>query len=93
MATKKIRLPIALGVVDEARSKPERLTPEGRVLSDAVTHHRIVPAGQPVELDEEEADALLAKFGPYKQTVIVTEGEVPGVEAPPSPPVSRARRG
>jgi hypothetical protein len=92
MATKKIRLPIAIGVIDEARSKPERLTPEGRVLSDAVTFHKIIPAGEPVTLDAEEADALLAKFGPYKQTVIVTEGEVPGVVAPPAPPVASARR-
>jgi hypothetical protein len=92
MATKKIRLPIAIGVVDEVRSKPERLTPEGRVLSDAVTHHKIIPAGEPVTLDADEADALLAKFGPYKQTVIVTEGEVPGIPAPASPPVANARR-
>lgn len=91
MTTKKIRLPIAIAVVDEARSKPERLTPEGRVITDAVTHHKIVPAGTAVTLDADEADALLLKFGPYKETVIVTEGEVPGIPAPASPPVARAR--
>lgn len=91
MTTKKVRLPISIGIVDEARSKPERLTPEGRVLSEAVTVHKIVPAGTPVTLDADEADALLLKFGPYKETIILTEGEVPGVIAPASAPVARAR--
>lgn len=92
MATKKIRLPISIGVVDEAKSKPERLDQNGRLIQEASTVMKIVPAGTPVTLDADEADALLAKFGPYKQTVIVTEGEIPGEPVPTPAPVTNARR-
>lgn len=92
MATKKIRLPVTVHVADDAKSTPERRLENGLLIEAARTVHKAVPAGTPVTLDAEEADALLMKFGPYKETVIVTEGEVPGIPAPISPPTVNARR-
>lgn len=90
--TKKIRLPITIGVVDEVLSTPERRHESGFVTQEARTVLKHVPPGQPVELSADEADRLLAKFGPYVETVIVTEGEMPNLPAPVSPPVATARR-
>lgn len=92
MATKKIRLPVSIGVADPDRSKPERMDGSGRLIQEASTVIKMMPAGTPVTLDADEADALLAKFGPYKETVIITEGEMPGVIAPAAAPVTNARR-
>ena len=65
MPKKKIRLPVTLGVRDEAQCTPEIRDSHGRVTQEArvIVHH--IPAGQEVELDAAEADRLLDRFGPY----------------------------
>lgn len=89
--TKKIRLPVSIGIADPDKSKPELLDANGRLVQAAQTITKLVPAGTAVTLDADEADALLLRFGPYKETVIFTEGEV-AVPAPAAAPVTNARR-
>lgn len=90
--TKKVRLPITVYVKDEDRSVNERRHESGFLIEAANTVMRAVPAGEPVELPASEADALLRRYGPYKQTVIMEEGELPGIPAPSSPPTANVRR-
>lgn len=87
MAMKKIRLPVTIGVVDTEKSTPEKMNDKGQQVQVASVVTKMVPAGQLVELDEAEANRLLALHGPYTETVVVTD--VPqGTPAPKAIPTA-----
>ena len=71
MGTKTIKLPISVGIVDKANSVVDDVNDgkNGKPLIYKVVHTKHIDAGQPVTLDEEEADRLLAKFGPYDEAL------------------------
>ena len=67
MATKKYRFPITVAVVDPDTSVPEKLDASGRVVQHAVTGVRHVPAGEYVEVTDEEAAKIHALHGTYEE--------------------------
>lgn len=89
---KRVRLPVTVGVVDPEASTPERRHESGFLIEPAVTATKLMPPGTPVEMPEAQANRLLALHGPYVETVIVSEGEVPMAPVVPAVPVANARR-
>lgn len=81
MATRKLRLGITVGIPDPDKSIAEILDGEGRTIRPPTIAVRHVPPGELVELDEDEADALEARF-PWREPVIID---------PSAPVITRVR--
>lgn len=83
MATKTIRLPVTVVIADPKNSiYEETKDPQGKVVSrKALSIFPMhVEAGQPVELDADEADALVAKYGAFKPSA--ASELLPGTPSP-----------
>ncbi len=88
MATRQVRLGVTVGVPDSAKSVSELRDGVGVVIRQAAIGTRFVPAGELVELDAAEANALEARW-PWQPTEIVDASVTRMQSAPPERRVVR----
>ena len=75
MAKRKVQLGVTCIVADPATSKPDVRDSLGNIVSAGSLGTRSIPPGEWVELDEEEADRLEARF-PYQSFEVLREADV-----------------
>ena len=75
MAKRKVQLGCTCVVADPTTSKPEVRDSIGNIITPGTVGSRSIPAGEWVELDEDEADRLEARF-PYRTYAAVRDAGV-----------------